>query len=643
MRRIWLWVLLLLLATAAAFSPVLTAGFLNWDDEENVVYCPGIRGFAPSNLRWMLANFTVGDFKPLVCVSYAIDYSLWGLNPLGYHLPNLLLHCLNALLLFFLLRTLGRKSGLGAVFPAALFSALFFSLHPLRTEAVAWISDRKDLLCVFFYFLSLHAYLRFADSSGARWYWAALLCALLSSSSKAVAVSLPAVLLLLDWHPLNRLRGRWGKAIREKAPFLLIALAAAGIAFYGQMDKKALAGLAELGIADRLLLVFRTTAFYLGKTVLPAKLSGAYSPLEKTPANLPRLLPSALALSAFVLALARPGRGRDRLPALGLGWFLLSLLPVSGLLKTGVVSQADRFSYLPAAGLSLILLPAFSAVYGRFRTAAILAAAAGCYCLGLFSWYGTLAWRDAESLWASAAKNTPDSAAARTHYGQVLYSAGRMGEAAANLTEALRLMDVQGVGADGMRFAATSNLGRALKNLGRLEEAAAIFTGLLASGDEWVIHHSLAGTYQALGKQDLAESEYRAVLGKKPDFVPALCDLGLLLAQRRRTEEALALYQRALRISPGSPRARYNLALALLDRGESARGIESLEQLGREYPASPLVARALIVAYAASGEEAKSRELGARWPSERPPGDSYLPYTLQERPGLMAPIYLNEK
>ncbi len=656
----WLWALVLLLAAAAAFSPVLTAGFLNWDDEENVVYCPPLRSFAPPNLLWMLVNFTVGDFKPLVCFNYAVDYSLWGLNPFGFHLSNLLLHCANSLLLFSLLLSLAKRSarsqtgptGLSsessggsdqsAILPAVFFSALFFALHPLRTEAVAWISDRKDLLCAFFYFLALLAYLRFADDGGKRWYVAALAGALLASLSKSVAVSLPAVMLLLDWHPLGRLRGRGGKALREKAPFALIVLASVGIAFYGQASKGALAGIGDLSAPDRLVLAARSAVFYLEKTVLPAGLSGAYPPLDRIPFSPCRLGAAVCLIFALILTAVRPGRNPIRLSALGLLWFGICLLPVSGMLKTGVVTHADRFSYLPAAGLSVLLLAPLAFLAARFPSAAALAAAAAGFFLGLSSWNQALAWKNPESLWSAAVKAAPAAPAARTHYGQVLYSAGRMAEAETELRAALRLMDEQGTGRDGMRFAAASNLGRALKSLGRFEEAAAIFQNLLASGDEWVIHHSLAGTYQALGQKDLAEGEYRAVLRQRPGFVPALCDLGLLLAQSRRIDEAMELYQTALRFSPGSPRGRYNLALAFLDRGESARGIDLLEELRREFPENALSARALIVAYGATGEADKARLLQKDWPPEKLAGESYLPYSREEKPGLMAPLYLQE-
>jgi len=684
-----LWALVLLLSTAAAFSPVLTAGFLNWDDEENVVFCPPIRSFAPPNLLWMLTNFTVGDFKPLVCFNYAVDYSLWSLNPFGFHLSNLLLHCLNSLLLFVLLLVLARRSlprplalvrrsaervggerayipappaapcrpvlrlhpgfggqvrtgGPSGILPAAFFSALFFALHPLRTETVAWISDRKDLLCVFFYFLALLSYIRFAARGRPFWYISALLFGLLSALSKAVAVSLPAVMLGLDWYPLERLRGRVARAVLEKVPFALIALAAAGIAFYGQAAKGALSGLDDISLAGRLLLAVRSTLFYLEKTVLPSALAGAYPPLDRAPVAPFRLVAAFCFFSVLLLAPVRAGGRMSRLSALGLAWFGICLLPVSGILKTGVVTQADRFSYLPAAGLSLLLLAPLGYLAARFPSAFALGAAAGGLFLGLFSWDQAHAWKNPESLWSAAVRAAPTAPAARTHYGQVLYSAGRMAEAEIQLRAALRLMDEQGVGRDGMRFAAASNLGRALKNLGRFEEASAIFNGLLESGDEWVIHHSLAGTYQAMGKKDLAEDEYRAVLRRRPGFVPALCDLGLLLAQNRRLDEAMDLYRTALRLSPGSPRARYNLALAHLDRGESEAGIELLEGLRREFPESALAARALIVAYTATGKGDQAREVEKDWPPEKLAGESYLPYSLEEKPGLMTPLYLQE-
>jgi len=247
-------------------------------------------------------------------------------------------------------------------------------------------------------------------------------------------------------------------------------------------------------------------------------------------------------------------------------------------------------------------------------------------------------WHDSEGLWRQCAREYPDSAVARSHYGQLLYSrGGHDAEAIRQLQAAWALIASTDFARGGIGFAVRSNLARALARTGELRGAEEIFREILREQDNWVIHHSLAGVYSKEGRKKEALSEYEAVLKERPGFVPALCDYGLLLAQTGSTEMAIEIYYRALRLSSQSPRARYNLSLALLDQGRKKGGTTLLKELAEEYPENQRILRALLVAYQTSGEEKEAARIKGRLNGL---SDTYIPYSRRERPGFYSPIDL---
>src|SRR6266550_5705320 len=280
----WLAALLVAVFTLAAFLPTLHNQFVNWDDDVNFLDNPHYRGLGGAHLRWMWTTFHMAHYIPLTWMTLGMDYLLWSMNPVGYHLTSLLLHVTSAVVFFFLVRrlltlALPLASGRGhALTVSAGFAALVFAIHPLRVESVAWATERRDVLSGLFYLLTILMYLR-AYEFGARgrgWYWLAVavfVCALLS---KSMVVNLPVVLLILDVYPLRRLGGAigwWSEPARrvyvEKIPFVLLAAAASAIAVMAQSSVHAALSLAQLSVPGRLAISAYGVSFYLWKMVVP--------------------------------------------------------------------------------------------------------------------------------------------------------------------------------------------------------------------------------------------------------------------------------------------------------------------------------------------------------------------------------------
>ena len=311
----WLIAVVIAQLVVVAFSPALRAGFVLWDDDAYFLHNPYYRGLGPAQLRWM---FTVmsGHYMPLTWLTHGLDYVLWGMRPAGYHAVNVGLHALAAVIAYFVARrVLAAAVGpvqAGALRAGAAVAALIFAVHPLRVESVAWITERRDVLCGVFFLLAVLCYLRALDSGARRrWYWLAVALAALALASKAMAVTLPAVLLLLDVYPLGRLGpGRWLRrdVWLEKLPFALLSAAAAILAIVAQRSVGTLSDLRDVGIAERLGLTAYGLVFYVWKTLVPTGLA----PLYETPYDGATLTPwfaaSAVIVAAGAVALVRVRR-----------------------------------------------------------------------------------------------------------------------------------------------------------------------------------------------------------------------------------------------------------------------------------------------------------------------------------------------
>ncbi len=548
-------------ATALAFLPALAGGFIDWDEGSLLVRNPAYRGLGPANLAWMFSTTRMGHWMPLNWISFGFDYVIWGMNPLGYHLTNVVLHAAAAAVFYVVARRVLRAAlsdhpAVDAWLRAgALVAALAFGLHPLRVESVAWITERRDVLSGLFYLLTIWMYLRYVERRSRRAYWAAVGCFALALMSKSITASLPAVLLLLDVYPLGRLGGRAGwltpsarRAWLEKLPFVALAGAIAIVAFWALARGSGLTPIRTLGLGARAALSLHALAFYLGKTLWPVHLSPLYElmlpvrPLEM------RYVLAALAvavLTAVALMLRR------RWPALFAAWlaFTLTLLPVLGVAHNGYQLAADRYTYL--AGLSLALLA--GGIVARWGRSALAVSALGLAVLLVLTWMQIPVWHSDETLWRHAVALDPASGVARSSLGAALTAERRYEEATRELERAVALRPGYAE--------AWNNLGLALApQPRRLPEAADAFRRALAVrprfGEAW---NNLGVALATQGQTDGALEAFAKATVADPSSAEARNNLGLALAGQGRVREAAAEFRRALALNPDFFQARRNL------------------------------------------------------------------------------------
>ena len=430
-------------ATTLVFWGAAHNGFINYDD--SVFLSPPFRGLGAGSLRRMFTSFYDCNYAPLSMLSLSVDFALCGLAPFGYHLSNILLHAANAALFFLLcLELLTPAAARDDAQPAAVAAALFFAWHPLRVQSVAWVAERRDVLCGFFFLLTLWLWLRSLRPGwwhGARGQAAALSSFLLALLAKSAATPLPLVLILLDIWPLRRLPAsprRWGatpSVWKEKLPFLALAAAFAGLAIAAQSEGGAIMGWAESRPWDRAYQIGAGLVFYLGKLLWPAEL-GFYG--WQWPPVRAAVWAGAVATATLLILAAWSRRLRAPLLA-ALAYQTLLLAPVLGFVKIGHELVAVRYSYL--SGLAWAAL--FGAGVREFaRRRRAVAVAVSCLLLGALA-AATRAelpyWRDSASLWRRELRVDPLSWMARPNLAEALISKGRLGEAILYLEEHLRL------------------------------------------------------------------------------------------------------------------------------------------------------------------------------------------------------------
>src|SRR5881397_548634 len=481
----WLVPVLIAVVTFATFLPALHNQFVNWDDDKNFLENPHYRGLGWTQLTWMWTTH-LGHYIPLTWMTFGFDYLLWGMNPLGYHLTNLLLHAANAVVFFFitrrlLTRALPSPSERGhALAVSAGFAALVFAIHPLRVESVAWVTERRDVLSGLFYLSAVLAYLRAWDREerGRGWYWGAVALFAGALLSKSMAVNLPVVLMILDVYPLRRLGGSIGwrseparRVYVEKIPFVLLAAAASAIAVMAQSSVHAVASLAQLSVPGRVAISTYGLSFYLWKMVVPVNLSPVYE--LRPPVNpwaTPFLLSYGVVLALTAIALAL----RRRVPGLPAAWvaYIVVLLPVLGIFQSGPQIAADRYTYLAGLGWAILAGAGLLSCWRSSRRSKtgtpatwLLTGIALCVVVGLgvLTWSQAKVWRDSERLWAHTLAIDPDSPLAQNNFGYELYRQGKLAEAIEHYRQALQIKPDYAL--------AHANWGLALIRQGKLAEA----------------------------------------------------------------------------------------------------------------------------------------------------------------------------
>ncbi len=595
--RDWAVALLLAAATVWAFRGVAQAGFVNFDDGPYVVENPHLReGLSAAGLRWALTADLVDDsphtdyWSPLTLTSRLLDVELFGFDAGHHHLVNLAIHVATVVLLFFTMLGLTGRPG-----PSA-FVAATLAVHPLHVEAVAWITERKDVLAGLFWVLAMAAHARYASRPTRGRLAAVALAVALGLMAKPMLVTLPVALLLLDYWPLGRWQGAGDlpRLVREKAPLLALAAASAVITVLPQLRAEALTSLDTLPFGLRLGNSVSSYVAYLEQAVWPHPLAFYYPHPGRS------LGMGAVALSGLVLAAitAWTWRERRRLPfaVVGWVWYLVTLLPVIGLVQVGEQARADRFTYIPFIGLSL--LPAFglpalvTSRGGRRFLAAGAVAAVAAWCVLTRAQVET--WRDSETLFRHAlrvAGGSPlvhynlgnelmrqgERAEAREHYQAALRLKPRYVPAHVNLGNLLASEGDQDAAAAAYRAALTTEPGRleahtglstVLRQMGRPAEALDHAAEAVRLSPGLASAHLNLGLVQArLGDVAAAERSYAAALALNPELGSARYALGNLLAASGRLAEAEQQFREAARLRPGDADALNNLGRTLALQG----------------------------------------------------------------------------
>ena len=594
--------LLLAVVTVAVFWPVRNCDYINYDDPVYVTSNPHVRqGLTANGVVWAFTTIHSSNWHPLTWLSHMFDVELFGLKPAGPHLVNLLWHTANTVLLFLVLRQLTGAHG-----RSALVAALF-ALHPLHVESVAWISERKDVLSTFWGFLAIGTYGRYVQEAEGRGqraeagdqksegrspsftlrplssgsYRLALLFFGLSLMTRPMLVTLPFVLLLLDYWPLNRMSGfrrqasggerlgAPGTLIWEKLPFLLLSALSCAITLFAQ--HKALVSLASYPFSVRVGNALVAYARYLGKVFWPTGLALPYP----HPGQWPVLWVVGSALLVAGLSAVALGLGR-KLPFFITGWFwfLGTLVPVIGLVQVGIQSMADRYTYVPLTGLFIIVVWAAGAGVARWRAPKIATRAAGVLVLGVCAMQtrGQLQyWRNSETLFRHTIAVTENNYLAYDNLGFYLTCHGQSKEALELYRQALRINPAD--------YLAYNNIGFCYYLQSRLDDAITNYRRALRINPIDPSALNNLGTV-LIGRKEYAEAIncLKAALRSRPDYPDARNNLEVALDKVGRTTEAIQQLSQALRLDPGNAEAHNNFANALIAEGKIDAAIEHYRQ-----------------------------------------------------------------
>jgi tetratricopeptide (TPR) repeat protein len=554
--------ILLAALVIGAYLPSLQNGFVNLDDPIYVSANPLVqKGLTFDSVRYAFTTFERGFWHPLTWLSLMLDRELFGPGARGFHLTSLLLHAANTVLLFAVFRRLT-----GATWRSAMVAALF-GLHPLHVESVAWVSERKDVLSTLFWLLTMIAYVIYTEKGAGRrkraekpnaagrgksegrnsafWYTATLCFFALGLMSKAMLVTLPLMLLLLDWWPLGRLKvgglrvespdsqkpggslppskqSTFLPLLREKLPLFALALVAGLATVLAQREIGAIQDAVHIPISSRMENALLSYVHYLVQTVWPFKLAAYYS----YPTGFSTV---AVGIAAALLLAASMGawRAATRRPFITFGWiwFIVTLLPVIGLLQVGNASQADRYSYVPLIGVfTLVVWLVFDltrSLRDQVRILSVAAAAAMLFCT-LLTWRQIGYWKDGETLFKHAIAVTRENPMAQNNLGTALFDKGRIDEAMSHFQEAIRQAPAYP--------SARQNLGAVLFRKHRLDEAI---------------------------------TQFEEAVRLNPRFAEAHCNLGAALGSKGRVDEAISHFQTALELKPDYPDAQKYLKFAL--------------------------------------------------------------------------------
>ena len=581
-HRPWLLALILAVATFAAYFPALRGGFV-FDDLGLIKTNRLVHASDGLHRFWFTAE--APDYYPLNWSLWWLEWRWWGASPLGYHVVNLLLHIANALLVWLVLRRLR--------IPGAWLAALLFAIHPVNVATGAWISEQKNTLSMFFFALAILLYLRFDETSRWRWYGWSLVVFLLALLSKAAVVMLPVVLLGCVWWRRARVIR---KDVLYSVPYFALSLALGLFTMWYQYQLPPGVPVAGPdGFAFRLAAAGRAPWFYLGKALWPVNLMAVYPRWQIDASRWVAYLPGAALVTCFlVFWWKRRAWGRPLLFALG--YFVVMLFPVLGLLKQGpyrltaVSDHWDHWQYYSIIAVIALVVAVGERICRRIggpgRSVGLVASMAALMALGVGTWKRSYVYRNEETLWSDNVAKSPHAWVAHDNLGNALCQIGRVQEAIGHYEEALRIVP------DNAKV--HYNLGMALAREGQLPGAIGHYEQALRGNPDFTEAHVNLGIALAqVGSNQEALAHFTEALRLSPDSPEVHCNLGLALFHTGRVQEAIDHYEQALRIEPDYVEAHFNLGLALEKMGRKTEAIEQYEQVLKFRPDSAPARNAL--------------------------------------------------
>ncbi len=586
--------LFLIVAILAVFWQVRSHEFLKYDDQIYVTDNPPVKaGLTLKGVIWAFSATHAGHWHPLTWLSHMLDCQLYGLKPAGHHLTSLVFHIASTLLLFLVLR-----QTTGALWRSGFVAALF-ALHPLRVESVVWAAERKDVLSTFFWMLTMWAYVRYAERPGLKRYLFILLWFVLGLLSKPMLVTLPFVLLLVDYWPLGRFqfgqpsghpRSNTAKSkgagdqrsfvlrlVLEKVPFLALAAVSSFLTFLAARGGGAVTSLEFLPLESRVANALVSYVSYIGKMIWPHHLAVFYPYPDALP--LWQAAGAGLLLGCVSLLVILGARRRPYLMA-GWLWYVGTLVPVIGLLQVGEQAMADRFTYVPLIGLFVMIAMGVPDILSGWRYRKIVMALSAGLVLSILmivTWLQVGYWQNGVTLFEHSLEVTANNHISQFSLGIALNDQGKAQEAIAHYTEALRFRP------DNLE--AHYNLGVVLGQQGKNEEAIAHLTkALQIKPDHANARNNLGVILAGQGKNQEAIGHYTEALRIDPNNAYAHNNLGLILAQQGRNQEAIVHYNEALRIEPDYAEVHNNLGIDLARQGKNQEAVGHFAQALRIKP-----------------------------------------------------------
>jgi protein O-mannosyl-transferase len=553
LSRAWAIGLALVAVTVVAFEGIRHLDFVAYDDPKYVtdnIHVLG--GLTWTNIRWAFTTVYGPYWHPLTLISHMADIELFGLWAGGHHLVNGFLHLVNTVLLFLLLRRLTGSSARSGIVAA------LFAVHPLHVESVAWVTERLDVLSTCFFLLTIWAYVAYVSRPSLGRYLGVVAVYVCGLMSKPTLITLPVVLLLLDVWPLGRIQWAAGsppppvsdfltvvmRRVREKLPLIVLALAGAVGTLIYESRHGSVTGIDLLPVGERIANAFVWYITYLGRMFWPAHLSAFYPYPREMPAWW--VIAGAIAIVATVSAFAWRLRARAPYFFVGWAWYLVTLLPLVGLVQAADQATADRFTYIPLIGIFIALTWGISALVGRWPRGCVVAEAAAAVVVVVLvpvTRAQVRVWQNTTTLWTNAIAATRDNHRAHAGLGQALLEAKRPDAALVEIAEAIRIYP-----------------------------------------DVPTYHNDLGLAMNELHRTDEAMASYREALRLDPNFAQAQTNLGYVLASAGQFDEAVARHRKALSLNPDLAEAHVNLASALMRERKLVEAIPHVEQALRLNP-----------------------------------------------------------